>query len=82
MEGLTKEILRESLNFSRAWVAPTDTEDRCGYMPVLASEEWPQPHVHCELSEVQPRRSFRTQKSWLVASHSCQEPLVERTGRS
>lgn len=31
-------------------------------MLVLASEEWPQPHVHCELSEVQPRKSFRTQK--------------------
>lgn len=51
-------------------------------MLVLASEEWPQPHVHCELSEVQPRKSFRTQKSWLVAPHSCQDPRVERTGRS
>lgn len=82
MEGLAEEILRESLNFSRAWVAPTDTEDRRGCMLVLASEEWPQPHVHCELSEVQPRKSFRTQKSWLVAPHSCQDPRVERTGRS
>lgn len=43
MEGLAEEILRESLNFSRAWVAPTDTEDRRGCMLVLASEEWPQP---------------------------------------
>lgn len=82
MEGLAEEILRESLNFSRAWGALTDMEDRWGYMPVLASEEWSQPHVYCELSEVQPRRSFRTQKSWLVAPHSCQEPRVERTGRS
>lgn len=39
-EGLAKEILRESLNFSRAWGALTDMEDKWGYMPVLAGEEW------------------------------------------
>lgn len=82
MEGLAEEILRESLNFSRAWGALRDIEDMWGYMPVLACEEWSQPRIYCELSEVQPRRSFRTQKSRLVTPHSCQEPRVERTGTS